>query len=266
MLFSSCAKWVLTGEHTVIRHGKAVVFPLKHLRSTLEFLPSKSMTINDPNASKISLLTLIEKASELTGLPFPLFSGNYNINSKIPLGSGLGSSAALCVNIAKLCASLGYAGDIMNLSRTLENEFHGKSSGMDVAASFLENPLIFQNNKVQRYLKIHQLPNFTLTYCGVSSCTSKCIDQVQNLITKDPVLGKELDKQMDISADLCINGLESYDLKILAEGINLSAKVFESWGLISDELRNTITILKSKGALAAKPVGSGLGGYVVGLW
>ena len=71
---------------------------------------------------------------------------------------------------------------------------------------------------------------------------------------------------MNRSAELCIEGIESCNLDALADGINLGAKIFEEWGLMNDALANAIKDLKEHGAIAAKPIGSGLGGYVVSLF
>ncbi len=71
---------------------------------------------------------------------------------------------------------------------------------------------------------------------------------------------------MNISVELCIEGLRNYDLEELSEGINLGSQVFKEWGLFNQSLDNTIKNLKRQGALASKPIGAGLGGYVVSLW
>ena len=268
MIFSSCAKWILTGEHSVIRNGKAIVFPYEKFRNILEFTPGNSIELVDCNINDVqfSLENMINNAAKFSGLSKSCFVGTYRIDNDIPIKTGLGSSAALCSNFVKLCKSFGYSGDDLELGRNLENEFHGNSSGMDVAASLFAYPLIFENNKVLRKLQIPKMPNFKLTYCGVSSSTSTCVRKVQDLFQNDFARASKLDHEMNRSAELCIEGIESCDLNALADGINLGAKIFEEWGLMNDALANAIKDLKEQGAIAAKPIGSGLGGYVVSLF
>lgn len=74
------------------------------------------------------------------------------VESEIPMGCGLGSSAALCV--ACLRAFLEYAyghglldrwslHDMCHEARLLERIFHGNPSGIDTTASLVEKPIVF---------------------------------------------------------------------------------------------------------------------------
>ena len=268
MNFSSYAKWILTGEHSVIHGGRAIVFPLKRFCNNLCFSSTSELRVKDINFinARKQIIKLINIASDNTNIPLKEFIGEYNICSTIPMQVGLGSSAAFCANIVKLCQFFGYSGDIISLGRVLENEFHTNSSGLDVAVSILEKPLIFENNNVNQIIDIPNIPCFTLTYSGKSSNTAHCVEIVQNLFITNKKLALELEKKMNISVGLCIEGLRNYDLKELSEGINLGAQVFKEWGLFNQSLDNTIKNLKRLGALASKPIGAGLGGYVVSLW
>lgn len=266
MKISSCAKWILTGEHSVIRGGKAIVFPLKRFRNTVEVLPANSLSVNDNLTENSKINELIERAISFTRMPAQKFMNSYTITSNIPIGAGLGSSAALCANFVKLCITLGYEEDPISLGRFLENEFHKNSSGLDISVAITGVPLVFKNNIVQKRLHLSDMPRFTLTYCGNKSVTSECVEKVQRLFETDSVLAQELDAKMNSSSELCQEGLETQNLQKLTEGIDLGAQVFQAWGLYNDSIKETIADLKLRGALASKPIGSGLGGYIVSLW
>ena len=266
MKITSCAKWILTGEHAVIRGGKAIVFPFRSYENTLDFIPNDSTEIFDEKCPEQIISSLIDLAAAYTKIPKEKFQGRIKIQNSIPIGRGLGSSAALCANIAKLSKFLGYSGDLVALGRHLENKFHKNSSGLDVAASIANKPIVFQHNVIKEFLNLENLPHFTLTYCGKSSLTSECVEKIERLFKLNESKAISLDKDMNSSAELCEKGLKEENFSELAEGINLGNEVFKAWNLYNDELRQVSDILKKKGAVAHKPIGSGLGGYVVALW
>ncbi len=197
MNFSSYAKWILTGEHSVIYGGKAIVFPLKRFYNNLCFSSASKLYVKDTNFinARNQIIKLINIASDYTNISLKELIGEYNICSTIPMQVGLGSSAALCANIVKLCQFFGYTGDIISLGRVLENEFHKNSSGLDVSVSILGKPLIFENNNVNQIIDIPHTPYFTLTYSGKSSSTSHCVEIVQNLFVTNKKLALELEKK-----------------------------------------------------------------------
>ena len=104
MIFSSCAKWILTGEHSVIRNGKAIVFPYEKFRNILEFTPGNSIELVDCNINDVqfSLENMINNAANFSGLSKSCFVGTYRIDNDIPIKTGLGSSAALCSNFVQV--------------------------------------------------------------------------------------------------------------------------------------------------------------------
>ena len=53
---------------------------------------------------------------------------------------------------------------------------------------------------------------------------------------------------------------------LLKEAIELAYQCFKDWCLTDDALNAHILELKSFGAVACKPTGSGSGGYVLSLW
>ena len=52
----------------------------------------------------------------------------------------------------------------------------------------------------------------------------------------------------------------------LKQSMDIAEDCFKQWGLIEGALLDHIEHLKGLGALAVKPSGAGLGGFVVSLW
>lgn len=272
MKFYSHAKWILSGEHSVIRGGKAIAFPLKNYKCTTDFQESKTLSIKYEiensfiNKLDETFIALLNKASELANIDTKKISGSFTISSNILMKSGLGSSAAICANIAKIFKYLGYFNDEFMLAQKLENHFHKISSGLDVAVAISENPIIFQDNHIIKTPKITFWPNITLTYSGPKLLTSNCSEIVNKMFCENENFALNLDKMMNEASNLCESGLENANFDLLKDGICLGNEVFKRWNLINDQLEQHMHMLKSKGAVATKPTGSGLGGFVIGLW
>jgi mevalonate kinase len=261
----SPAKWILCGEHSVIRGGKAIVFPLRNFSNILSFERSDNFFIED-SCSKDTVLTLFEKACRILDVAFEKIFGHIVVKSDIPVCSGLGSSAALCVNVAKIFKYFGYCSDTFELARCLENEFHLKSSGSDIAAVLENKPIVFRENRVTEFLKPCFCPHMLLTYSGEKSATADCITVVRDFFLKDKKKAIESDMQMNLASDMCENAFKEADFNKLKDGIMLGNDVFLRWGLYTEAMLFHVKNLLSDGAVAAKPVGSGLGGYIVSLW
>ena len=269
MKFLSYAKWIMSGEHTVVRGGKALAFPLRKYESSIEFTPSDELEIYDTNGEEKFneiFLSLLRSAAEFAKFDFQKITGKFLVQSNIKMKSGLGSSAAICTNIAKIFKHLGLWEDVFSLATHLEDKFHCRSSGLDIAVAMTDKAVVFKNNRVSHVLEPSFWPYMMLTYSGEKSTTSKCAEIVKNIITTDHKLADELNAKMNQASDLCESSLKEGDFLKLRDGIRLADDAFRGWGLYNDTLTTHVAALLNDGAVAAKPVGSGLGGFVLSLW
>ncbi|MDR0677584.1 MAG: hypothetical protein LBF57_02840 [Holosporaceae bacterium] len=265
--FLSHAKWILSGEHSVIRGGKAIAFPLNIYINSMSLEDSNNFSlVSDQEVLSKDALKLIDIGADFLNIDPKAVKGKIKITNDIPIKTGLGSSAALCVNVAKIFQYYGYCDDIFPLAMRLEDVFHGKSSGLDIAVTLNNKPVIYHNNKVLEFFSPSFWPTMVLTHSGEKSSTAECTEKVQQFFLKDSMQAKKLDDLMSLSSDLCENALKISDFGRLKDGINLANKVFCQWGLCNQTLKTHIDDLILAGAVAAKPVGSGLGGYVLSLW
>jgi mevalonate kinase len=263
---TSCAKWILSGEHAVIRGRKALAFPLPNYENSVSLAGGGGFSPEaDSEDSRNILVLLFEMASALTGIPLENM-GRIVMICSIPTGVGFGSSAALCANVAKVFKYYGFTGNVLALAKHLEDKFHGKSSGLDVAVALTNKPVIFMNNSIVGFLEPSFWPHLALTYSGESSMTSRCVESVQKIFLNNERLALELDDMMDQASNLCEKGLKNADFCGLRDGIRLACEAFHGWGLCNEPLKRHIDSLLLDGAAAAKPIGSGLGGYVLSLW
>jgi mevalonate kinase len=262
----SCAKWILSGEHAVIRGKKALAFPLLSHKSSISLFEGERFSLEaDSEESMGMVISLFKKACEFTGISVENM-GRMVMSDNIPVGVGFGSSAAICANIAKVFKYYGFTGDVLGLARHLEDEFHGKSSGLDVAVALTNKSVVFDHNKIVGTIEPSFWPHMILTYSGEKSMTSNCVEYVRKVFLKNERLALELDDMMDLASSLCEDALKNADFNGLRDGIKLACEVFYGWGLCHEPLRRHIDSLLSDGAAAVKPIGSGLGGYVLSLW
>ncbi|MDR0753239.1 MAG: hypothetical protein LBE95_01035 [Holosporaceae bacterium] len=265
--FSSSAKWILSGEHSVVRGGKAIAFPLRNFSNSLTFEKGDTLSISTNQKHwRETVLSLLEMAAKFLRASLKQISGYITLKSNISMQAGLGSSAAICVNIANLFRYYGLCEDVLQLAKHLEDKFHGKSSGLDVAVVQANKPIIFRENKVVEFLKPSFWPPMILTYSGKKSITSICAGVINDIFLANETLALKLDEQMSLASCLCEDALKNSNFNKLKEGIMLGNEVFHRWGLCDIHMSSLIKELLSAGAVAAKPIGSGLGGYVLSLW
>lgn len=265
MQSTSYAKWILTGEHAVVRGHRAIAFPMREFSCTISFQKNSTLTVDNPDDYQIAI-DLLNASADYLHIPVEKLYGNYSMTSQIPPKSGLGSSAAICVNIAKIIQQMGLSNSVLELAKHMENYFHTKSSGLDIAVTLKNRPIVFQNNQFVDNLECKFWPHMILTHSGLSSSTATCANKVKSLIQQDSVLSEELDLLMNESSLLCETALKDANIQNLRDGINLACDVFDRWGLCNEQMKNQMLDLRKKGAIATKPVGSGLGGYILSLW
>lgn len=269
-------KWILTGEHAVLRGGGALVFPLKGRSLKLNYTESFEKTGLALNVSglygeeyKLLFWGVFEKAMQIKNLHRDSFNGQFNLEANLPIGAGLGASATLCVAIVKwlLAEDIIEQSEALEFARQLENLFHGESSGLDVAVALFAEPLLFYRNQKPEVFKASDLGVYwMISYCGQRGITADCIHKVKSLFVENEKKAQLIDQQMRDSVTLSLKAFESNSLPLMIQSIELAKGCFNQWELSEGKLQSHMVDLYELGALACKPTGSGGGGYVLSLW
>ena len=269
------AKWVLTGEHSVLRGREAIAFPYAPMKLSLSYQSTLSNGIT-ANPFQSQIRSLIGRASEFLKVPLDVNESQIDIQSQIPIGAGLGSSAALCVAMSKFCLWKAEKNEdqLVELATHLEDLFHGKSSGMDVSAIASGTfPILYSIEKRARLITpLGVLPKFELYDSGKRGQTTECIQKVKHWQQSMPHLVNHYDDQMGESTRIAYEALLNFSKSPreseaqLAHAMNLAQQCFETWGLVTPELIQQKYELLKQGALGVKLTGAGLGGFWVALW
>lgn len=276
MKFQTYGKWILAGEHSVLRGFPALVFPVRSffiewsLVSTTEAF---HVEFSGPNGTEVQLLFwgLLENALDRLLLKRSQLCGKLKIESHLPLGSGLGGSAALCVGLAKWFVHEGHlkSDQLYDFSRGLEDIFHGESSGVDIAAAIACQGISFRKGGLFEAIPMRWKPNWFLSFSGKRGVTSECVKKVKELLSRNPEKGQDLDLKMNKAVILALESLnENHDSGAvkLRNSLKIACECFYGWDLVSTELDAHLKFLMAQGAIAVKPTGSGDGGYVLSLW
>lgn len=272
------SKWILAGEHAVLRGGEALVFPLFARSMRWKFQPSNEsfkVIYAGDTAGEIEMIFgfILEKACDSISIDRKNLKGTLSLDSQILLGMGLGASASLAVGIARLincCLKLNL--NEIDFAQKIENYFHGESSGVDVAVVYHQKPLIYKRNSKLQLIEKYDLPPLTLSHCGRRGPTKDCVEKVKELFVTDKTRAEAIDQRMIETVDtfkqlIVEGGKEAQDhMNLWISTLHKAHSCFEDWDLVPPEAQNHIAQLKSQGARACKMTGSGGGGYILSLW
>lgn len=147
--YSAPGKIIVCGEHAVVYGYPAII-------SSIDQFFTWSVSGNEVNTFQSIKQTLEKQKTALSQLDnlddvvkqvLSLFPGQIKIHSDIPSGSGLGSSAALSVSLAKLLLPVQSSiEEIRELAMQFERMQHGNPSGGDVTASCYGGLIWYQKN------------------------------------------------------------------------------------------------------------------------
>lgn len=260
---SAPAKVHLLGEHSVV-YGKPAILTSVGLRLTVTI--SQGRTI-PPELKKLQKIIERIVKKELKLKKVPIYS--LEIKSDIPIGSGLGSSAA--VSAAYIGALLSYLRvewnlDLINrLAYEAEKVFHGNPSGAE-PATVVFGGLLWYRKEAPDLKLLHPISftlpqklskNFIFINTGIPKYSTKdMVLRFKSLYDKKPKLVNTfLENQEKLVKELLSvvkNADEKQFIRIIREG----EKNFESVNLVSKLSQEIIRKIEKKGG-AAKMCGAG---------
>lgn len=198
------------------------------------------------------------------------------IESDIPVGAGLGSSASVAASVIKaldkfLDTRLSKE-QLNNIVYETEKKKHGASSGVDVAAAVYGNLLWFR--KETDFLRVvtplnlngaNILKNITLIMTGrPEASTGETVRFVMEMFKKSPASVQAVFDEIEFFTKDILHALHTNDQKRLLDSLNNCGDQLEKLGVVPPAAKAIINQVRNLGG-AAKITGAGsLGGEKVG--
>ena len=269
MTITTCSapgKIYFFGEHAVV-YGEAAIACAVDLRTRVgvqpsgEHIISSSMGITGLDTVKHPYVTqcIREMEQYIPGCV------KVEITSDLPVGSGLGSSAA--VTIATLCAlstlfDTGHTLDeIAAIGHAIESKVQGAASPTDTFVSTMGGVVTIPG---RQNLSLPECP-IVIGYTGSFSSTRELLANVWSLKEDYPVV---IDPIINTIGSLCGYGevlLEGRDYVALGDLMDINHSLLDAIGVGSLELSNLVWAARSAGAWGAKTTGAGGGGCMVAI-
>ncbi|AAB88965.1 mevalonate kinase [Archaeoglobus fulgidus] len=262
MIASAPGKIILFGEHAVVYGRHAVVSAINlrcrvSVRKSDRFLIRSSLGESGLDYQRHPyVVQAVKRFGELRNIP----GAEIEIESEIPIGSGLGSSAAVIVaTIAALNAE--FDGDmdkeaIFQMAKQVEIDVQGRASGIDPFISTFGGSWLFpERRKVEMPFKFFVI-NFG------SRSTAEMVAKVAELRERHPEV---VDKIFDAIDAISLEASDVGSAERLEELIAINQSLLRAIGVSNPEIDRTIAELERMG-LNAKITGAGGGGCIFGLF
>lgn len=286
-------KTILIGEHSVVYGHKALAMALPDIQLKLTLYSGLDSPENKPSSwltawttienekeklleEKVSsqLMSAFEKSLALVSFPFQrelFIPQKFVIQSQIPLGGGMGGSAAISTCLVRLAQWLSKVTLTPSLEVEFANEvdslFHGgKASGLDVSAIVANGIIEFQKGTPLK--RIHNKCHFWLALLdsGERGETSKMIQIVKEKLNQNPKNIEDLFLQLHNLEGSCREYLETNQIKLFSDSLNKAQFILAQLGVSTAKIDQYVIELKELGALGAKLTGAGGGGLVLGVF
>ncbi|MBM3382837.1 MAG: mevalonate kinase [Betaproteobacteria bacterium] len=296
----ACGKAILIGEHAAVAGFPAVALPLRSQTLTVRFgerlAPEGTAAANAiDHWQQVWSLTMadtlvqlpLEERLRLTqsldlGLRLLLNQEDnehllekyepqkIEILSQLPLGAGMGGSAALSAALLRaLARTLGQArssAEISLFANRLDGFFHGRASGLDAATVVADGIIRFVREQGSRSVRNGKGFWLLLIDTRERTPTRTMVQKVAHLRETQRESVESTFMLIGELSERVIASLERGDLLGLGESLNAAHMALQSLQVSTQKLDACVAELRKCGALGAKLTGGGGGGLALGIF
>jgi mevalonate kinase len=269
-------KLILAGEHVVVYNKPAIAipFPLRIRAVVTEHegeisIASKLYTgsLEGVPSRMLGLAQCINKSLELCNQSKEGI--NIRLESELPMGRGLGSSAAAATAIVRgiynyFQKTLSEE-ELYSLVEIAENYAHGKPSGIDMRAVANEVPIFYQKSKGASSIVVPKPIYMVAADTGEVGDTKVAVEHVKELRQLKPdIIESIIDEIADIVWKVKEAILEG-DSKLLGSLLLRNHENLKKLEVSTSMLDHLVEMAMKSGALGAKLTGGGMGGCIIAL-
>lgn len=291
MELRACGKLILLGEHAVVYNRPAIAIGLPDGLVVERIKASEgSIRIRVPDWGLDAGLDsegLIGKSLRrlMEAVPGGEMGCELACRSKLPVGAGLGSSAALAVLVVKALASVRGVvladSEVRELAHESEKIFHAHPSGLDDTAATFGGLLLFKrkgwmeptDRAIDRLEKLtkqarripYAPPPLVVGHSGVSHSTRKMVQNIREQWEADQKRVEALFDEIEGCVDEGFSALADGDRPRLGRAMQSNQFLLSELGLSCPEIDRMVLLAEEEGALGAKLTGAGGGGCVAAL-
>lgn len=274
-------KAIVSGEHLVLDGAAALVVPLRSLRASVAYAPgAEPLTLSLPASAappsegagelaavKQTLESMWRGVCAAAGRADDALTGTLAVRSEVPIGRGLGSSAAIA---AAMVRAAGVPPEAQwATARAAEDIVHGRSSGLDPAAALTDDALLFARGAVLQRVRVNAAladARWVLVDVGAARPTRDAIDRaIIARGTMGPAATARLVRQVDDASRSAARALASGDLDALAAAMHQAGAALEPLDVVDLAMRAMMARVADASAMAVKQTGAGLGGMLLAL-
>lgn len=274
---TSHSKIILIGEHAVV-YGKpaiALPFPTLNVTTIIEETgepvhvktPFYTGPLHKVPEKMKGIVVCMKEAVKELGEKLTGFS--VKIHSNIPLGRGLGSSAAIAISIVR--ALFRYFGKelpretLMRLVHIAETYAHGNPSGIDMEAASSTNPIWFQKGKETETVKLGATFYLIVADTGQIGDTKAAVESIRNKYEEDPEKTESSLRLLEEYTYQVRDALLSGDIPLVGSLLNLAQEELAKLGVSNETIEHLVREARIAGAYGAKLTGGGRGGCIIAL-
>lgn len=278
-------KIILFGEHAVVYGEPAIAAPLTQVRASAIVRDSRGARVRitvpdlgrdfwldeanagDPFAFAVRL---VQEAAGLSTLP----ALEIQIESNIPIASGLGSGAATAAALIRALArhlhhpELSDDASVCALTYEVEKIHHGTPSGIDNTVVAYERPVYFVRRDPDNLIETFEVGRplqLLVADTGHRSSTHAVVSDVRRQWRAEPDQFERIFAACGNIANEARTALATGDLQRLGDLFRQNHRWLQQMTVSSAALDRLVRVAEESGALGAKLSGGGRGGNMIAL-
>jgi len=276
----ACGKVILLGEHAAVYDRQALALPILDAVTVQVAKRDAGVRLSIPGWRIDDGWSpgdaVPDGAAAVVGLVMDelgVGNGSFDVRaqSRIPIGMGLGSSAAFAVAVIRAFNEL-FGRQMTDthvdrLAFRCEELTHGTPSGIDNNLAVFGQPVLYSKGSRTRTrpIPLSETPPLVIASSGIRGNTRDMVAGVGERYERNDVLYKTIFDEIDEISEAGAAALQEKDYELLGSLMNVCHGFLNAIEVSTPELETMIRIARDAGAAGAKLTGAGGGGSIVAL-